>query len=560
MAKFDISYVIKAIDEFSPAAKEIAKSAKEMEKAISKASKDVGMMSKPASKYAKEMTGSYAKIKKAAESSKISLNEYKKAEDRAFKDSDISQAAKAAEEMGKKMDAPVHKTKILGRHLSKVTKKMNESKHSFSEFSDYFATSAYYRLMNVGLPIMGVSIPAIKLLSQIQMSSSALSGMVSNFKELNSQAEELSKSSSFTRADFLVVDQKLAAMGLSGAGIKQSMQGIADYAAATGQSLQQAAQAIGSAATGQKRVGTTDVMALGGTAATRFIRDSIGLSKKFHGIAMAQVATSTQRLAKALDSINESIAQVINASSGPIISLINSVAKVIKMFANWADENKKLAKTIGYVLTAVAAFLAGGVILGSVIGVVSFAVTGLSSVFTALTFVVSASSAVFGSLRAAMVGLDFAMLANPIGIVIAALAALSAAVYEAVKHWDKLKCAIEKVYSLVKDKVSGAFSSLKHQISSLMSPIDAVYGKLKKIENFGGSLFSSPTLPKMNTGQAGGAKHQTSIGQQEKGQASHKVEISVKGTNAEVTAAHVVSDDASMAPILNLGKNYSGGY
>lgn len=560
MAKFDISYVIKAIDEFSPAAKEVAKSAKQMQKAVSQAAREAEKISKSPLKNTQQASMSMKDLAKSVMNAQKSFKLFNKEEKKSHLKSDVAAGAKAAEKMAKSLDPSLHKTKVLGRHLRKVTNEVKKSKHSFSEFSDYFATSAYYRLMNVGLPIMGVSIPAIKLLSQVQSSSAALKMMVSNFKELNEQAEKLSQSSAFTRTDFLVVDRKLASMGLSGKGIKDSMQGIAAYASATGQSLEQAAQAVGAAATGQKRVGTTDVMALGGTAATRFVRDSIALSKKFHGIAMAQFSTSTQQMAKALDSINESIAQIISVVSGPVTSLLKSVAKVVKLISTWAKDNKALAKTIGSVLAGVAAFLAAGVALGSVIGIASFAVTGVSAALTALTAVFGVASWAVRGLSVAIGGLDFAMLLNPIGLLIAALAALSAAVYEAVKHWGQLKCAILKVYYVVKNKVIAVFKSLKSEISSLLSPIDAIYSKMKKMGDIGISWYHKVSVPTMNSGQAGGMKHQTTIGQQEKSQSSHKVEISVKGTNAEVSGAHVISDDASMAPILNLGKNYSGGY
>ena len=406
-------------------------------------------------------------------------------------------------------------------------------------------------------------------------------------------------------------------MQLSGSKINTVLRGAADYAAATGMSLDQAVTQIAQAATGMKAVGTTGVMALGGTAASRAIRDAEMLSKKFGGIAAAQAKTVTGQLQQTFNLLNEGVGEIIQASAGPLLKIFRAVVDVVGVLGHWAQENQKVAKTIGYVLAGVAVFLGVGVVLGAVIGVASFALSGFAFVLKAvdIALIVTRGTmwllsstmiilrnifvafnvtaiAVTGGLklfRAIMIGVNAVLFANPIGLVIAAVAALATGVYFAIKHWDSLKCILMSVYDFMKSSFITVIDGVKNAVLSLIAPVKNVYEwfvKLlgiqdettsKKIEKqvtvaanmkevgylksaakdasnepaagysgYGFGYMPSLTMPA--TASIGGTE------------SSHNVTIKVEGTNAEVRNTSVTASGQLENTSLNLGTNYSGGF
>lgn len=69
--------------------------------------------------------------------------------------------------------------------------------------------------------------------------------------------------------------------------------------------------------------------------------------------------------------------------------------------------------------------------------------------------------------RVAMIAFNTVMLANPLGIVIAAIAALGVAVYELWKHWDKVKVFFKKLWGWLKAAVKANIEAILHPIKTL---------------------------------------------------------------------------------------------
>jgi tape measure domain-containing protein len=80
---------------------------------------------------------------------------------------------------------------------------------------------------------------------------------------------------------------------------------------------------------------------------------------------------------------------------------------------------------------------------------------------------------------------NLAMRANPIGLIITALLALAAVIYEVIKHWDAIKKATVAAFDIVKNAIVGAFNWVKKHLGIIL-PIIAtiIFGPIGGIVAF----------------------------------------------------------------------------
>jgi hypothetical protein len=597
MAKFDISYVIKAINKFSPIAKQVAKSAKDMQKTLANVSLESSKMSKNLMGSISEAKGDFsgvsASVADSAKKMSSSLNcvkdkmkmmntEMSKTvkQSAPFKRSfDFRPATTVVKNFNHNLKNTANNTEKVHSQFSKVTRTIAHQSHIFEKFSDKFATSAYFRFMNIGFPIMGITVPALKDLADVESASVSLKAMVNNFGQLNEQAKKFAETTMFSQGEILKADQSLANMGLSGPKIAKVMKGAVDYAAAAGISVSQAVNDIAQAAIGMHAVGTTGVMSLKGTASARAVADAEGLAKKYAGIAAAQSKTITGQLKVTFDQLNDSVGQIITVSGQPVINLFKNIVKVVGITAKWASNNKTLATMIGYVLSSIAIFLGLGITFGAVVGVASFAVSGLSwtlkifkgvmylvrgamfavesasiilgNVFVALEGKTILTSAAMKAFRLVMLGVNLILEANPITIVITALVALGAAIYEAVKHWDAFKTSVVHVFGYLKSAIKNVVSPMSSALSAMISPLKHAFSWFEKLVGIKDKAAGVTIQQSAGIGVVPGAANQGAM---------HNVNINVHGTNAQVTGTSVKSTGMLGNAQLNLATNYSGGY
>ena len=143
---------------------------------------------------------------------------------------------------------------------------------------------------------------------------------------------------------------------------------------------------------------------------------------------------------------------IVGASIGSVfLPAINDALKVVLKFASpvleWIENNKELVKTIG---TGVAIFLA----LIAAIGAAQLAF-GLM-----LKPIVSLIN-IFVMLKKAMLLVNMAMLANPIGIVITAITALIGVGYLLYKHWDTIQAKAVELWATFEQKFPDMASTVK---------------------------------------------------------------------------------------------------
>ena len=111
--------------------------------------------------------------------------------------------ANEALKMSKNVGVVSQNTEKLGSNIQRITKGITESHTKFAHFADFFAMSAFFRLMNVGWPIMAIAIPGLEELGIVESASVALKGMVGNFSEINKYANELVHSTTYSKGEIM---------------------------------------------------------------------------------------------------------------------------------------------------------------------------------------------------------------------------------------------------------------------------------------------------------------------------------------------------------------------
>lgn len=157
------------------------------------------------------------------------------------------------------------------------------------------------------------------------------------------------------------------------------------------------------------------------------------LQKEFDAMG----STTANQANKAREAF-KNITTEIGASLLPTVNeILGHVAKVAQVFARFASENPAI---VGAITKIAAAFIA-----------IKVATVGFGYIFT---FIKGGFLAVRGALLAARVGMllfNAAVLANPIGLIIAAVVALIGAGYMLWKHWDKVSAFFVKAWDVIKD-------------------------------------------------------------------------------------------------------------
>lgn len=180
----------------------------------------------------------------------------------------------------------------------------------------------------------------------------------------------------------------------------------------------------------------------------------------------------------------QALSIIIGTQLAPILSsLIGYVAPIIQNFTTWINKNPMLTKTI--------AFLGLGLLT-------------LSAIIKGVTFATTAWSM-------AQMALNFIMTANPIGIIIVAIAAMVALVVSAIAYWEDWGAAImlisgpigwiinlimslRKHWDSIKEAFStgGIISGFKRLgaviLDSVLYPIQQLLGMLAKIPGVGALL------------------------------------------------------------------------
>lgn len=202
--------------------------------------------------------------------------------------------------------------------------------------------------------------------------------------------------------------------------------------------------------------------------------------KQAKGEAQKVAGTMTDNLSgdmKNLQSAWEDLGiQIFDGIDSPLRQISQSITRVISKVGVWMKENPELAKTLTMVGLAIAGII-------TTLGVLSLSIAAMLGPLAAAKLSLSILGIKGGSaltlllkpiklLGSAFLGLGKAMLANPILLVIAAIAA---AVYLIYKNWDTIGPYVYKVWDTVKRYTAIAWQALKDTIKSAWEAIKYIF-------------------------------------------------------------------------------------
>jgi TP901 family phage tail tape measure protein len=261
---------------------------------------------------------------------------------------------------------------------------------------------------------------------------------------------------------------------------------------------------------------------------------SIGALGKVKGMEQAE------KMAAAMTDQSDRLGQswfVIRAAFGTaILPVFNSfaswLANVGRDLVSFTEKYPTLTKYLGYAAIALLGLVAVGGLFTLMMGagqmamvawgVAGMAWAGITTVLTSgLTF-----------LRGAMLAVNIAMYANPIGLIVAGIAAAVIAVGALIYYWDDLKATMGE-WGWIKMLV-GVFSSVWAGIKSIFNDtLDWIIDKINLIPgvdiDLSSSSASAPSIgaiaPVKSQAQAGGITQQISNANQQKSTSIGEVKI-----------------------------------
>ncbi|EPY1189616.1 phage tail tape measure protein [Proteus mirabilis] len=202
--------------------------------------------------------------------------------------------------------------------------------------------------------------------------------------------------------------------------------------------------------------------------------------KQAKGEAQKVAGTMTDNLSgdmKNLQSAWEDLGiQIFDGIDSPLRQISQSITRVISKVGVWMKENPELAKTLTMIGLAIAGII-------TTLGILSLSIAAMLGPLAAAKLSLSILGIKGGSaltlllkpiklLGSAFLGLGKAMLANPILLVIAAIAA---AVYLIYKNWDTIVPYVYKVWDTVKRYTAIAWQALKDTIKSAWEAIKYIF-------------------------------------------------------------------------------------
>ncbi|QTI81504.1 phage tail tape measure protein (plasmid) [Roseomonas marmotae] len=105
-----------------------------------------------------------------------------------------------------------------------------------------------------------------------------------------------------------------------------------------------------------------------------------------------------------------------------------------------------------------------------------------------LVAALGAAKLAIGACTYAVGGLTTAMLANPVGMIVAAVVALGFAAYEVYKHWDTIKAYLSETWETIKKNVGAAWDSITSGVTVV---VDKVKGAWDGFKTWFSSLWDS---------------------------------------------------------------------
>jgi uncharacterized protein YoxC len=200
------------------------------------------------------------------------------------------------------------------------------------------------------------------------------------------------------------------------------------------------------------------------------------------GVVMSEDATKgAEQFQDQMTNLKAVLTGVRNTALTPIIQ---DLTPLIKQFSEWVKENREMIalrventlRTIGRAVRALANAWESGLIPSLLLGLATF--KGLSIVVGILGSIKAAITAV----KAAQVGLNIAMAANPVGAVIAGISAAVAGVVMLIKNWHKVRSALKPVREAIQ-RMLKPVEAFANRVASILGITEEAGEKAQGLNN-----------------------------------------------------------------------------
>jgi hypothetical protein len=205
------------------------------------------------------------------------------------------------------------------------------------------------------------------------------------------------------------------------------------------------------------------------------LKDIDGLQGSINTLGKVKGMEQAEKMAAAMTDQSDRLAQswfVIRAAFGSaILPTFNKFAGLIADLGTsivWFTETfPNLTKYIGFTSVVLLGLVAAGGLVNLMFGAGMMAVTGYKNIVLIASGVTKAWAWVLKITRTSMLALNIAMYANPIGLIVAGIAAGVIAVGALIYYWDDLKATMGE-WGWIK-AIAGVFSSMWDGIKSMFT-------------------------------------------------------------------------------------------
>jgi hypothetical protein len=249
-----------------------------------------------------------------------------------------------------------------------------------------------------------------------------------------------------------------------------------DLAAAKDMDLNSAATLIGRTVTGDtallKRYGI--VVGEGATATEALTT----IQERFNGAAEAAADPLTQ----IKNSFGDLVEDIGSALIPMFKNIVDAIIPIIDKVRAWMADNPKLTQTItivaavvGVLSTAIGSFLLLLPTLAAGLGVITKLLSLQTIAAHAHTIALVAHAVATKVVTAAQWLFNAAMMANPIGLIIAAVIALIAIIVLLVKNWDKVREVAIKVWETIKEKTVEVWNNIVNFFKGVWEKVSSLF-------------------------------------------------------------------------------------
>lgn len=313
--------------------------------------------------------------------------------------------------------------------------------------------------------------------------------------------ESMSKKTRFDDDSLASGQAVLAQFGLTGQQITQLTPLLADYAAKTGTDIPTAAEQLGKGLLGQgralKSVGIDFQDA--GSVGANFEQIMGGLRTQVGGFAEKEgksAAGQSEILKNRFGELQEAVGQRLLPA---LTSVVSSLTTVVDFVSRNINVIGPLVVVLGGLAAAVWAVNAATTAWAAIQAAATALHVTAAAKAIAHTAALAAHVVVTGAVRAATIAwtaaqwlLNVALTANPIGIVIALIAALVAGVIVAYKNSETFRAIVQKTWEVIQAVVSFAWNNvIKPILTALINTVIDTWQKMQELARIVGIMWDT---------------------------------------------------------------------